>query len=521
MHVLDYWRARQKNNAEEFQKRYSFGISALYNLARNATFEKRNPLRKIIQSDFDLFTNHFPVLLVNPTICSSLLPMKEGLFDIVIFDEASQLRIEDVYAAKLRGKYKVVAGDENQMPPSSFFAALPGQNTQNEIYSEEEESDLESLGTDLADSESLLEFAKRKGYEDSYLDIHYRSRHPDLIEFSNAAFYGDRLKPLPAGMDYKSIRYFNVNGVYNQDEGVNLKEAERVIEIINDEVKLNKEIPSIGIATLNLLQRNLILNMINKKSDENPEFAQKIFKLKEKAGESFFVKNLENIQGDERDIIIISTTFGLKEDGSFIQNYGPVNQQKGYRLLNVIITRAKHKIYVCTSIPENYIAEYSNILGNDNRSGRGLFYAYLAYAKSIEENDVSKKENILKLLITNNGAVRSNNEQGFVESVFEQEVFDLLSEKIEKERIVLQYKLGGFRIDIAVLSKTTGKPVVAIECDGANYHLSAEAYAWDLFRQRFLENYGLKFIRIWSVNWWNSPESEMERLMEFIKLNDN
>lgn len=518
--IRDYWRNMQQNNALQFQKKYSFGISALYNLAKNGNFGKRNPLRKIIQSEFELFTNHFPVLLMNPTVCSSLLPMKEGLFDIVIFDEASQLRIEDVYSAKLRGKYKIVAGDENQMPPSSFFASLPNQNSQLEIFSEEEENELESLGPDLADSESLLEFAKRKGYEESYLEIHYRSKHPDLIEFSNAAFYGARLKPLPAIVQYKAVRYLNVNGTYNQGEGVNLREAEKVIEIIDEEVDLEKDIPSIGIATLNILQRNLILNLINSKSDENPEFAQKIFLLKEKAGESFFVKNLENIQGDERDIIIISTTFGIREDGSFIQNYGPINQQKGYRLLNVIITRAKNKIYVCTSIPEIYISEYSNILSDDNRSGRGLFYAYLAYAKSIEDADYIKKENMLKLLISKSENKKTSSEDGFTESVFEQEVYDLLSQYIEPSRIILQYKLGGFRIDIAIISKLTGTPIVAIECDGAKYHSSAEAYAWDLFRQKFLENYGLKFIRIWSVNWWNSAKTEMEKLIQFINQND-
>ncbi|HMT10604.1 MAG TPA: AAA domain-containing protein, partial [Ignavibacteria bacterium] len=145
-------------------------------------------------------------------------------------------------------------------------------------------------------------------------------------------------------------------------------------------------------------QRNYVLDLLNEKADRNSIFAEKLNILKNKPGEPFFVKNLENIQGDERDIIIISTTFGRRADGSFLQNFGPINQEKGFRLLNVIITRAKHMMIVCSSIPDEYIAEYPLMLETSGNRGKGIFYAFLAYAKSIESGDVKSKELLLNLL---------------------------------------------------------------------------------------------------------------------------
>jgi hypothetical protein len=409
-----------------------------------------------------------------------------------------------------------VSGEENQMPPSSYFAASQVL-IENETDDEEEEINSAADPKNLADAESLLEFAVRRGYFESYLDIHYRSKHPDLIAFSNAAFYGQRLNPMPPASGYKAIRYFNVCGIYNREEGINKQEAEKVISTINELVDPAKgeDNPSIGIATLNIFQRNYILDMINYESNRNSSFAAKIAALNSMAGEPFFVKNLENIQGDERDVIIISTTFGKRPDGSFLQNYGPINQDKGFRLLNVIITRAKHMMIVCTSIPEEIIMEYPSLLAAAGNRGKAVFYAYLAYAKAVEGYDIKAKSAVLELVssfaeeVTQNSALRSR-------TLFEEEVCSRLAEKIPSDRIIHNYKTGGFTIDIAVLPAEPGGAVAAIECDGTDQHFSEQAYAWDIFRQKYLERFGLKFIRTWSVNWWNDPELELERLLEHI-----
>lgn len=519
--ILEYWQSRQAESARKFEERTGININALYNKSRNSRYQKRNSLRKIIAADHEVFTDHFPVMLINPVVCSSLFEMREGLFDLVIFDEASQLRVEDVYAAKLRGKNRVVSGDENQMPPSNYFASSQLVIESDSMNEDEEEIEITTDPKNLADAESLLEFAIRRGYVESFLDIHYRSRHPDLIDFSNAAFYNSRLNPMPPANNYKAMRYFNVCGIYNQAEGVNKQEAEKVISLISELIIPEKgdDNPSIGIATFNIFQRNYILDMINYATNKDSNFAQKVSIIRNKPAEPFFVKNLENIQGDERDIIIISTTFGKRAEGSFIQNFGPINQEKGFRLLNVIVTRAKHMMIVCTSIPDEYIREFPSLLSAAGNKGKGIFYAYLAYAKAIEDYDPKSKTAVIEQLKANS----ENNEltsKRINKTLFEQEVYNRLLSHISSERLIMNYSTGGFIIDIAVLPREKSGKIIAIECDGSVFHLSQEAYAWDIFREKYLAKFGMRFVRIWSVNWWNNTERELDRLMEFINSPD-
>lgn len=515
--ILEYWQSRQAESAGKFEERTGININALYNKSRNSKYQKRNSLRKIIAADNEVFTDHFPVMLVNPVVCSSLFEMREGMFDLVIFDEASQLRVEDVYAAKLRGKYRVVSGDENQMPPSSYFASSQLVIESDSMNEDEDEIEITTDPRNLADAESLLEFAIRRGYVESFLDIHYRSRHPDLIDFSNAAFYNSRLNPMPPANNYKAMRYFNVCGIYNQAEGVNKQEAEKVISLINELIVPEKgdDNPSIGVATFNIFQRNYILDMINFTANNDSSFAQKINIIRNKPSEPFFVKNLENIQGDERDVIIISTTFGKRADGSFIQNYGPINQEKGFRLLNVIITRAKHMMIVCTSIPSEYIREYPSLLTVMGNKGKGIFYAYLAYAKAIEDYDPKSKSAVLEQLKVNSESKKQSISR-INKTLFEDEVYISLCKHIPSDRLVMNYSTGGFLIDMAVLPEDKSGRIVAIECDGSSLHQSPEAYAWDIFRAKYLEKFGMKFIRVWSVNWWNNHERELNRLIDYI-----
>ena len=533
--IVDSWGNRQKDALNEADKK---GISpiSLYN-KRGSRGQTRNSLRKIISSDFHLFTNFFPVVMVNPTVCSSIMPLKEGLFDIVIFDEASQLRIEDTFSSLTRGKIKIIAGDSQQMPPTNYFqGGINLINATDEDEENEEDDDGKSklptnatknrnsdYALDLADSESLLDYATNCNYKSQYLEIHYRSQHPYLIDFSNHAFYGKRLKPMPEKEAYIPIRYIEVNGLY--EDRTNKDEAKRVVEILINEVKRlkNGKYPSIGIATFNIEQRNLILEEITKARQQYSEFDIKMGELQSNPETSLFVKNLENIQGDERDLIIISTTFGKKADGKFRQSFGPILQRNGYKLLNVIVTRAKLKIIVCTSIPNEHINQYPELLKEQKNNGRAIFYAYLAYAKYISEGNNEMREKLLKMLLDNceSKNVEIANDVYGSESPFEEEVYYRLAGKIGQERLQQQYKVAGFRIDLIVKPKVSGKPIIAIECDGAKYHSSTEAYAWDMFRQSMLEKQGFVFYRIWSTNWWHSEEKELKKLVEFVIRQDN
>jgi very-short-patch-repair endonuclease len=523
--IINNWSVRQYKSAKNAQAQGVNPIS-LFN-KRGSRGERRNSLRKIINTDFQLFTDFFPVVMLSPTVCSSVIPLEEGIFDIVIFDEASQLRLEDTFPALLRGKIKVVSGDSQQMPPSNFFQGGTALLSPTEEDYEEEQtaSEIETSNRnaknalDLADSESLLVYAENCNYKQSYLKVHYRSQHPHLIDFSNHAFYGKRLIPMPAKQDYKPIQFIQVDGLY--EDQVNRDEARQVVDILLNHIKpfKNGKYPSVGVATFNLYQRNLILEEITKARQQKPEYDKKISDL----GSDMFVKNLENIQGDERDIIILSTTFGKRADGSFRQQFGPILQRNGYKLLNVIVTRAKYKVYVCTSIPPEHYNSYTTLLQQMKNNGRAIFYSYLAYAKSVSENNFDTKESLLKLLYENceSKTFEIDHDVYGSESPFEEEVYYQLAAKIGQDRLQQQYKIGGFRIDLIVKSKVTGKPIIAIECDGAKYHSSNEAYAWDMFRQSRLEEQGFIFYRIWSTNWWYSVEKELKKVLAFITQVDN
>ncbi len=511
-------------------------LKLLYN-KRWSPWERRNSLRKIIKTNFDQFTDFFPIVLVSPSVCASIMPAKAWIFDLVLFDEASQLRVEDTAWAFIRWKQKIVCWDVQQMPPSSFFATsevyLEGSN---DDENEDDENDTVYNDSDktrsLAYSESLLDFSEKKGFRSHMLKIHYRSEHPYLIDFSNHAFYNGKLHAVPEKFKHKPIRFYEVWGIF--DKGENDKEALQVIEILRtilDDTYMRDyfdgKLPSIGIATFNMYQKRHIDELINgiKSTEPDSDFVQKLLRYDDT---TWFIKNLDTIQGDERDVIIISTTFWKKIDGKFIQNYGPINQEKGYRFLNVMITRAKKQIHLVTSIPE----AHSNVTGNlvgystyenqiqwygwQTKSWGWLLHAYITYCKAVETNNEELRQQVLKVI---GGGHRGNDSfvtEGELESPFEEEVVSYLADFIEPSRIKLQYKLGWFRVDIVLMSKNTQEPLIAIECDGAAYHSSDLAYANDIFRQSILESYWLKFHRIYSTNWFTDINSEIERLKDFL-----
>ena len=534
--ILDNWHEAQAKAVRKFNaKGENHNVRRLYN-KRGSKGQRRNSLRKILQADLELFTNFFPILMVNPVVCSSILPLRENLFELVVFDEASQLRIEDTFCALLRGKSKIVSGDIHQMPPTNYFALQSEPLLLDDASETSEEMGEETIfadDTDLAIKESLLEYADDMGYQRSYLDFHYRSRHPHLIAFSNAAFYGSRLVPMPPQHNYKAMRFYAVDGLY--ENRTNEAEAERVIDVLlneihpfshypdeeiterEDELSI-PELPGVGIATFNLNQRNLILEKMQQRKLDDPIAAQKLAALEAKG---LFVKNLENIQGDERDIIILSTTFGKRPDGRFLQLFGHINQAKGYKLLNVIITRAKYRVYVCTSVPEEFYMRYALELNEKGNTGRACFYAYMAYARAIENNDESMRNAILEQL-ANNCEDASDGE--FVKQWGRSSRFvDWLAIELKKElpdTEVLPYSnIGGFKTDLLLrFPEGSGLSPTVIECDGAKAHDSPQAWLHDIYRQKRFHALGYGFVRTWSANWWLDTVAERKRLLGLLEV---
>lgn len=507
------------NDGQQKIKAKGIQLNQLYNL-RGAKGSKRNSLRTIVHTQPDAFTDFFPVLMLNPTTCSSLLPLQRGMFDIVIFDEASQLRVQDTFGALLRGRQVVVSGDSQQMPPSGYFESTlqlvddQDEEEQDETTTGEDSNDnlLNESSKDMAFKESLLEFAIDMGFRETYLDMHYRSRHPDLIEFSNASFYNNRLIAMPAKENSTPIKYTFVNGVYENRQ--NEAEAKEIVRILKEEIDARK---SVGVATFNLQQRNLILNLINQERIADPGFREKMDLLEQNG---FFVKNLENIQGDEKDIILISTTFGTRKDGSFALRFGPVGQQNGHRLLNVILTRAKHELYVFTSIPETRVTDYRTRLETGRKvDGTTGLLAYLAYAKAVSTGNNEEKKSILEFITAQIAATTpAYSPLAATTSVFEQEVYRWLKQALGPESVSPQYACGGFTIDLAIhLTDGSATKKLAITCDGAAYHTDQVSWHYDIYHQEQLEQNGFACHRIWSANWWRNPDEEFIKLMKVIE----
>ncbi|MFP9100896.1 AAA domain-containing protein [Flavobacterium sp. RHBU_24] len=524
--INNIWYNKQNEKVLNFDAANpSLKVKNLYNL-KSSTGHRRYSLRYIVEKDIDLFTTFFPIILTTPDVASNLFKYNR-YFDIVLFDEASQLKLEDNVPAMLKGKQIVIAGDEHQMPPSSYFSKIYDGEVESEedIIDDDSEikKDKSSIDALALSCSSLLEFGTEMNFKIKSLDFHYRSKHPYLIEFSNYAFYKQKLKAMPKTLEYKPISYVKVNGIF--ENRVNHIEADRVLDILENNINRKKDnrYPTVGIATFNITQRDLIKAKIveRQKHERYREFNEKIFEL-EKDG--LFIKNLENIQGDERDIIIISTTYGVDTGGGFYERFGPINFEKGYKLLNVIITRARYKNYIVTSIPEDRILNFkSYLVTQQSNNKKAVFYAYLAYAKAVSENNEELRLSVIDALKSNYvlEAYSDYDTDPPLESPFEEEVYERLSQSIDKKFLKPQYKVGGFRIDMVIDFAIPYIPKIAIECDGAKYHSSNEAYLYDTHRQNILESQGFVFHRIWGTNWWRDPNNEFKKLINFIDVQKN
>ena len=459
------------------------------------------PIRKYFEEYSNMILDVFPCFLLSPETVSEILPLKEGLFDIVIFDEASQMYIESAIPSIFRGKQVVIAGDDKQLRPNGLF--------KNRYIDEEDDLDEESSAA--LEEESLLDLAK-VNYDSVYLTYHYRSRYLELINFSNYAFYGGRLKVAPnlnSSIDYKAIERVMVNGRWINKS--NVEEAEQIADLVERIIKERKNNETIGIITFNINQKSCIEDILDYKAQNNAEFRElytkEINRIENDEDVSLFVKNIENVQGDERDIIIFSIGYAKNEKGRVSANFGSLSQDGGENRLNVAISRAKQKIYIVTSIEP----EELNVESSKNK-GPKLFKKYLQYARAVSNGNQNEAESTLNSVLDTN--IIYNDGVNF-DSDFESEVYDALVEK--GYDVHKQVGVSGYRIDLAIYDRKKSKYILGIECDGAAFHSSKSARERDIYRQRYLESRGWKIARIWSKNWWNNPKVEIEKIEKLIK----
>lgn len=443
------------------------------------------PIRQLLRRAGRAIQALKPCFMMGPMSVAQYLEHGALDFDMVVMDEASQLRPEESLGAIARGKQLIVVGDPKQLPPMNFFDRLVDDG---------DDDDSESTAI-LAGSESILDICQQLFHPVRTLRWHYRSQHESLIAFSNHHFYKGKLIVFPSRFDRNNrlgLRYRYIkNGVYLDRR--NVPEAQRVVDAVIEHMIARPD-ESLGVVTLNQTQRDLIEDLLDKKM-RNINQAQIFTSDWEEKGWPFFVKNLENVQGDERDVIYISTTFG-KAPGTIKprQLFGPISRPDGWRRLNVLFTRSRKKIELFTSLqPEDIVIDVKT------PAGTRALRDYLEYARTgiLSTTEVSGKE---------------------PDSDFEISVMDWLQN--QGYEVVPQVGVAGFFIDLAVRNPDRpGEFLAAIECDGATYHSSSSARDRDRIRQDILESLGWKdrIWRIWSTDWFYSPRRESERLLEFLK----
>ena len=439
---------------------------------------KQKSIRKLLTETGEMVQRIKPCFLMSPLSVSTFLDPESIHFDVVVFDEASQIFPQDAVGAIYRADQAVVVGDSKQMPPSNFFKSV--------IDTDDEE---EETG-DVSDFESILDICKAT-MKQVRLRWHYRSRYEQLITFSNRNFYDGELVTFPsavADMPGVGVDYFHVDSVFDRQTHTNRKEANFIVELIykNIEKYPNR---SLGVVAFSKSQQNLIDNLLAKKRQITPE---KEFFFKNNRKEPFFVKNLETVQGDERDTIIFSVAYGVDAQGRLFHNFGPLNRMGGERRLNVAVTRAKCNVQIVSSM------HYTDIdLNRTSAEGARLLREYLDFAENGE--------------IALDRAV-SVSEYDQFDSDFELEVCEFLRSR--GFSVDTQVGCSGFKIDLGLKQPNSSNYVLAIECDGATYHSSKNARDRDRLRQEILERMGWKFYRIWSTDWFKNKAIEKQRLCE-------
>ena len=454
------------------------------------------PVRKLFESYGSNMLKIAPCWLASPESVSKVFPLKRNLFDLVIVDEASQLAVERAIPLLYRTKRVVIAGDEKQLPPFDLF------DIREEELTEDEEEE-------ITEEKSLLDLATRR-YKTNNLSWHYRSKYQDLINFSNHAFYEGLLNVAPnVSIDPSQppIRWIRCNGQW--DNNANHVEAKRVVDEIASiwgRYEQHDNMPSIGVITFNERQQEVIHDIIDKRRDSDPTF-ESLHNLAHSTGkreDSLFVKNIENVQGDERDIIIFSIGYAKNAEGKFINHFGTLNRKGGENRLNVAITRAREEMVVVCSI------ESSIIRPTSKHEGPRRLKQFLEYAKATDSLDQNGQKAVIDEL-NPSMKITTDKKHNEFDSVLEIQVYTWL---LERGHIVkTQVGESKYKIDLAVVHPgDKNEYVLGIECDGAMFHSARSVRERDVMRQKFLEENGWTIERIWSRHWWKDPGGEIDRI---------
>jgi very-short-patch-repair endonuclease len=444
------------------------------------------PLRQLMERAGRAVQAIKPVFMMSPLSVASYLPPGAVEFDLVVFDEASQVKPVDALGAVARGRQLVVVGDSKQLPPTSFFDSLTGLD---------EAAEEENV---TADIQSILELCKARQMPERMLRWHYRSRHESLIAASNRLFYHDNLVVFPSagGPEPLGLVYHHLPATYYErgTTRTNPQEAAAVAEAVLAHARTTPWL-TLGVVAFSSAQRQAIQDALDGLRRQQPE-AEAFFGRH--AHEPFFIKNLENVQGDERDVMLISLGYGRTKDGTVTLNFGPLGREGGARRLNVLITRAKQRCEVFT-----------------NLTGEDLDVARLA-DKNPQTGGIAALQVFLQFAQASRLPPASGEASPASESPFEEAVGRALTAR----GYVVRSQVGsaGFHVDLAIVDPADpGRYVLGIACDGAMYHRARSARDRDRLRQSVLEHMGWHLHRIWSADWFHDPAAATERAVAAIE----
>lgn len=432
-------------------------------------------IRSLFEQIPEVLTKLCPCMLMSPISAAQYLQAENDLFDIVIFDEASQLPTCKAVGVLARAENAVIVGDPNQMPPTSFFAG----------------NMVDEDNLDVEDLDSILDDCLALGMPSAYLRWHYRSRHESLIAFSNQEFYENSMLTFPSVNDReRRVRLRKIDGFFDRGKTrVNVNEAKAIVEEIKkryQDPQLRKQ--TIGVVTFNISQQTLIEDMLQEEYQQDVKFDQ----WANTGEESLFVKNLENVQGDERDIILFSVAFGPNAEGKMSLNFGPLNKNGGWKRLNVAVSRARSEMIVFTSMTADMIN-----LKRTKAKGVEALRDFLEFAQKGQLQSENIEENM-------------EERQGIMEHI---------CQTLNEHGYKYQSSVGHskFKIDIAVMNPYNEEEyLLGIMSDGESYRQSSNTKDREVAQISVLKGLGWDIYRIWTMDWWDNKEKELKKLIECL-----
>ena len=452
-------------------------------LIRRELNKKRNkmPIRRLLLKASSAILKIKPVFMMSPISVASFLPPKEVVFDLVVFDEASQVRPVEAFGALLRAKQIVVVGDSKQLPPTNFFDNLTNK------YDEVNDEDY-----DVSNMESILTLLLAMNIPQRTLSWHYRSRNRSLISLSNNEFYEGELKVFPSVYDSDPSKGLVFNYIKDSfyargTTRVNKIEAKEVIKAVFEHAKNNRDL-SLGVASFSLAQQEELYKEFEAQLKKCTDEEVKSFFTMHK-DEPFFIKNLESVQGDERDVIFISIGYGYDEDGHITMDFGPLNKDGGERRLNVLITRAKVKCEVFSNITCNDIN-----LSKTDAKGVVALKRFLDYAQN-------------RIIYLNRNKESCSDD-----------FIDFIYDKLLDYGYVVDKNIGkDVGIDLAIFDKAKNRYVVGLECDGGAYKNLVNTTDRERIRRNVLKSLGWKIYHVWSPDFYRNPKNEFDKILDFIQ----